>query len=207
MSLVEQLITWLQQLSPLGILVVVFFCAYLENIFPPSPSDVLLVCGGTLIGLGTIDFASMLVAATLGSTLGFMTAYGLGRYFDQRLLQGSASRYLPVNTIAQVSKWFQHYGYGVIIANRFLTGTRAVVSVFAGISKMNFAVTTLLCAISAAVWNFLLLYLGKSFGKNWRNVMEYLSVYGEIVTVLIIILLLILGWKYFRQKRKAAVAK
>ena len=160
-----------------------------------------------MIGLGTIDFASMLVAATLGSTLGFMTAYGLGRYFDQRLLQGSANHYLPVNAIAQVSKWFQRYGYGVIIANRFLTGTRAVVSVFAGISKMNFAVTTLLCAVSAAVWNFLLLYLGKSFGKNWRNVMEYLSVYGEIVIVLALILLLILGWKYFRQKRKAAVAK
>ena len=47
----------------------------------------------------------------------------------------------------------------------------------------------------------------RRFGKNWRNVMEYLSVYGEIVTVLIIILLLILGWKYFRQKRKAAEAK
>ena len=207
MSLVEQLITWLQQLSPLGILAIIFFFAYLENIFPPSPSDVLLVFGGTLIGLGTIDFASMLVAATLGSTFGFMTAYGLGRYFDQRLLQGSASRYLPVNTIAQVSIWFQRYGYGVIIANRFLTGTRAVVSVFAGVSKMNFAMTTLLCAVSAAVWNFLLLYLGKSFGKNWRNVMEYLSVYGEIITVLIVILLLILGWKYFRQKRKAAEAK
>lgn len=207
MSLAEQLITWLQQLSPLEILAVVFFFAYIENIFPPSPSDVLLVFGGTLIGLGMIDFASMLVAATLGSTLGFMTAYGLGRYFDQRLLQGSASRYLPVNAIAQVSKWFQRYGYGVIIANRFLTGTRAVVSVFAGISKMNFAMTTLLCAISAAVWNFLLLYLGKSFGKNWRNVMEYLSVYGEIITALIVIVLLILGWKYFRQKRKGAEAK
>ena len=207
MSLVEQLITWLQQLSPLGILAIIFFFAYLENIFPPSPSDVLLVFGGTLIGLGTIDFASMLVAATLGSTFGFMTAYGLGRYFDQRLLQGSARRYLPVNAIAQVSIWFQRYGYGVIIVNRFLTGTRAVVSVFAGVSKMNFAMTTLLCAVSAAVWNFLLLYLGKSFGKNWRNVMEYLSVYGEIITVLIVILLLILGWKYFRQKRKAAEAK
>jgi membrane protein DedA with SNARE-associated domain len=95
----------------------------------------------------------------------------------------------------------------VVIVNRFLTGTRAVVSVFAGVSKMNFAMTTLLCAVSATVWNFLLLYLGKSFGKNWRSVMDYLSVYGEVVTVLVVILLLILVWKYFRQKRKAADAK
>ena len=207
MLLIEQIITWLQQLSPLGILAIIFFFAFIENIFPPSPSDVLLVFGGTLIGLGTIDFTSMLVVATLGSTLGFMTAYGLGRYFEQRLLHGSVSRYLPVNTIAQVSSWFQRYGYGVIIVNRFLTGTRAVVSVFAGISKMNFAMTTLLCAVSAAVWNFLLLYLGKSFGKNWRSVMDYLSLYGEVVTVLVIILVLILVWKYFRQKRKAADTK
>ena len=207
MSLVEQLITWLQQLSPLGVLSIIFLFAFIENIFPPSPSDVLLVFGGTLIGIGTIDFTSMLVVATLGSTLGFMTAYGLGRYFDQRLLHGSGSRYLPVNAIAQVSIWFQRYGYGVIIANRFLTGTRAVVSVFAGISKMNFAVTTLLCAVSAAVWNFLLLYLGKSFGKNWRNVMEYLSVYGEVVTAVIVFLLLIFAGKYFWQKRQATQAK
>ena len=207
MSLVEQLITWLQQLSPLGVLSIIFLFAFIENIFPPSPSDVLLIFGGTLIGLGTIDFTSMLIASTLGSTLGFMLAYGLGRYFQHQLLQGTASRYLPVNAIDRVSTWFQRYGYGVIIINRFLTGTRAVVSVFAGISKMNFAVTTLLCAVSAAVWNFLLLYLGKSFGKNWRQVMEYLSVYGEVVTAVIVFLLLIFAGKYFWQKRQAAKAK
>jgi membrane protein DedA with SNARE-associated domain len=207
MLFVEQIITWLQQLSPLGILAVVFFFAFIENIFPPSPSDVLLIFGGTLIGLGTIDFTSMLIASTLGSTLGFMLAYGLGRYFQHRLLQGTASRYLPVNAIERVSSWFQRYGYGVIIINRFLTGTRAVVSVFAGISKMDFAVTTLLCAASATVWNFLLLYLGKSFGKNWRSVMDYLAVYGEVVTASIIFLLLIFIVKYFWQKRKAVDAK
>ncbi len=207
MSLVEQLITWLQQLSPLGILAIIFFFAFIENVFPPSPSDVLLVFGGTLIGLGTIDFTSMLVVATLGSTLGFMTAYGLGRYFNERLLHGSVSRYLPVNAIAQVSIWFQRYGYGVIVVNRFLTGTRAVISVFAGISKMNFAMTTMLSAVSAAIWNFLLLYLGRSFGKNWRSVMDYLSVYGKIITVLVVILVLFFVWRYFRQKRQAADVK
>ncbi len=207
MSFVEQLITWLQQLSPLGILAVVFFFAFIENIFPPSPSDVLLIFGGTLIGLGTVDFTSMLIASTLGSTLGFMLAYGLGRYFKQRLLQGTASRYLPVTAIDRVSGWFQRYGYSVIIINRFLTGTRAVVSVFAGISKMNFVVTTLLCAVSATAWNFLLLYLGKSFGKNWRSVLGYLSVYGEIVTAVIVLVLLIFIGKYWWQKRKITSAQ
>ena len=75
MDVVEKTIVWLQHLSPLGVMVAIFLIAYIENIFPPSPSDVLLVFAGTLIGLGTVGFVPALIVATLGSTLGFMTAY------------------------------------------------------------------------------------------------------------------------------------
>src|SRR5205085_1042636 len=165
----------LQQMPPLGVLGLMFLIAYVENIFPPSPSDVLLIFCGTLIGVGTVGFFPSLLASTLGGTLGFMTAYAAGRYFEQHIVEGRFSRYLPMGAIAQVERWFQRFGYGVIVANRFLAGTRAVVSFFAGMSRMNFAVTTALCAVSAAAWNALLLYLGMIFGNNWRRAIEYLT--------------------------------
>jgi membrane protein DedA with SNARE-associated domain len=181
-----------------------FFIAYIENIFPPSPSDVLLVFAGTLIGLGTIGFAPALISATLGSTLGFMTAYVLGRYFEQHVVSGRFSRYLPANAIHQVERLFQRFGYGVIVANRFLAGTRAIVSFFAGMSKMNLAVTTALSAISAAVWNSLLLYLGMIFANNWRVAAEYLALYSKVVTVIVVAALALFLWRFFRKRRNAA---
>ncbi len=202
MSWLEQLIAWLQQLSPPGVLLLVFAVAYIENIFPPSPSDVLLVFAGTLVGVGTVGFFPVLLVATLGSTLGFVTAYLAGRFFERHIVEGRFSRLLPVTAIHQVESLFQRYGYGVIIANRFLSGTRAVVSFAAGMSKMNLPITTALCAISAMVWNVALLLLGKSFGDNWRRVADYLALYGKIVTVVIIIGLAILAWRYWRQRRQ-----
>lgn len=201
MGLIEQGINWLQQLPPEGVLALMFFLAFIENIFPPSPSDVLLVFAGTLIGLGTIDFPSALIASTAGGASGFMVAYFLGRYFQERIVTGRLSRYLPLTAINQVELMFQRFGYGVIIVNRFLAGTRAIVSVVAGMSKLNLTVTTLLCALSAAAWNAILLYLGMIFGKNWQKVGEYLSIYSTIVTIIVLAVVGVFVWRHLKNKR------
>jgi len=204
MDFLEQAITWLQSLSPAGVLALMFFIAYIENIFPPSPSDVALVFAGTLVGLGVVGFAPALAVATLGSTLGFMTAYVIGRYFEQRFISGRYHRYLPVNAIHQVERLFNRFGYGVIVANRFLAGTRAIVSFFAGMSKMNLTATTLLSALSAAIWNSILLYLGMIFADNWRQAALYLATYSKIATVVVIAVVAVILWRFFRKRRGAA---
>jgi membrane protein DedA with SNARE-associated domain len=204
MDVVEKTILWLQQLSPFGVLLAIFLIAYIENIFPPSPSDVLLVFAGTLIGIGTISFGSALIIASLGSTLGFMTAYAAGRYFEKEVIEGKFSRFLPVDTVAKVEALFRKYGYGVIIANRFLAGTRAIVSFFAGMSRMNFVPTTLLCAASATVWNILLLSLGKSLGGNWRAAGDYLATYSTAVTIILVAVAVIFLLRWLLKRRKAA---
>lgn len=201
MGFIEQGINWLQQLPPEGVLALMFFLAFIENVFPPSPSDVLLVFAGTLIGIGTIDFTSALIVSTFGSACGFALAYVIGRYFQEHIVTGRLSRYLPLTAIAQVEKLFQRFGYGVIIVNRFLAGTRAIVSFVAGMSKMNLPMTTLLCALSAAAWNAILLYLGMVFGKNWQKVGEYLSIYSTVVTVIVLVVLGVFGWRYLKNRR------
>jgi membrane protein DedA with SNARE-associated domain len=206
MGLLEQGINWLQHLPWQGVLALMFLIAYVENIFPPSPSDVLLVFAGTLIGLGTIGFTSSLLFSTLGSTLGFMTAYALGRYFERHVVEGRFGRYLPVSTIAQAERLFQRFGYGVIIANRFLAGTRAIVSFAAGMSRMNLPATTALSAVSAALWNSILLTLGMLFGRNWQRVGEYLSIYSTVVTVIVIVVAAVYLRRYLRNRRQAPAA-
>ena len=203
MDQIEQIIIWLQQLPPYSVLALMFLIAYIENIFPPAPSDVLLVFTGTLIGIGTIDFVPSLIIATLGSTTGFMTTYLVGRYFEQRVVSGKFGRFLPVNTIHQVERLFNRYGYGVIVANRFLAGTRALVSFFAGMSKLNLSFTTLLCAVSAGLWNAILLYLGVVFARNWRNAAEYLGLYSKIMSIAFGAAVIVILLFYFRRRRNA----
>ena len=189
-------------MSPLGVLSILFLVAYIENVFPPSPSDVLTVFAGTLVGAGTIGFVPALAASTLGGTLGFMTAYAAGRYFEQRVVQGKFGKYLPAATIHQVEQLFRKYGNGVIVANRFLAGTRAAVSFFAGMSRMNLGVTTALCAVSAAVWNSILLYMGMIFANNWQEAVVYIQRYALIATIVLAITLLVLGWMFFRRRKQ-----
>jgi membrane protein DedA with SNARE-associated domain len=201
MDLIEQLISWLQQLPPYSVLGLMFLIAYIENVFPPAPSDVLLLFSGTLIGVGTIDYIPALIIATLGSTLGFMSAYVLGRYFEQHVVSGKFGRFLPVGTIHQAERLFQRYGYGVIVANRFLAGTRAIVSIFAGMSKMNLPFTTLLCALSAMVWNAILLYLGMVFANKWRSVAEYVGLYSTVMSIALGGAIIIFLFLYLRRRR------
>jgi membrane protein DedA with SNARE-associated domain len=205
MDLMEQGITWLQHLPPLGVLGLMFFVAYIENVFPPSPSDVLLVFAGTLIGLGTIGFVPALLAATAGSTLGFMTAYGVGRYFENHVIEGRLGKFLPVGTIMQVERLFQRFGYAVIVANRFLAGTRGIVSFFAGMSKMNLTVTTGLCAVGALAWNAILLSLGKLFGGNWRLAVGYIVIYSKWATIIFGAAMAAAVCVYLRKRRNAAL--
>lgn len=205
MGMLEEGIRWLQQAPPWGVLLLMFVIAYLENVFPPLPSDVLLVFAGTTIGLGTVDFATALLFAAAGSTAGFVSAYFLGKYFEGHVVSGRFSRFLPAQAIHQVEGLYRKHGYGVIAANRFLGGLRSLVAFFAGMSGMNLAKTTLLCAASATAWNALLLYLGKFFAGNWRAVAEYLQVYSVAVTAVVAVALAVYLRFFFRRSRRSSV--
>lgn len=187
----ETLVSQLQQLSPLWVYVAIFIIAYAENIFPPSPSDVMIVAGGYLIGIGHIDFATTLLFTTIGSTAGFMTMYKIGDWFGIKIIEARKLNFLPLDSIHKVEAWFRRYGYWLIVVNRFLSGTRAIVGFFAGMAEVKFTPTAILCFISAMVWNGILLYAGTLLGENWESIGFYLSTYSQIVIVLLITAILV----------------
>jgi membrane protein DedA with SNARE-associated domain len=185
--------------------VAIFLIAYIENIFPPSPSDVMIVAGGYLIGIGHIDFATALLVSTLGSTTGFMTMYKVGDWFGLRIIETGKIKFLPLDSVHKVETWFRHYGYWLIVINRFLTGTRAVVGFFAGMAEVKFIPTAILCFVSAMIWNCILLYTGTLLGENWGSIGFYLNAYSQIVTSLVVIAAIVLFflWRNRRGKKNA----
>lgn len=180
----------------------VFFIAYIENIFPPFPSDVIVVFCGSLVAIGQGNVFTTLFLSTLGSTLGFMSMYWIGDKFGDNILEKQKIPFIPLETVNKVEKWFQQYGYWVIIVNRFMAGTRAVVSFFAGMSEMNLYRTTLLSAISALAWYSILVYAGYILGDKWREIGNYLTTYSTVVTIVIAgLIVLWLLFKFLRKKK------
>lgn len=190
-------------MNPLWIYVVVAGIAYLENIFPPFPSDFAIVAAGSLVGMGTIGFLPLVLGTTVASTLGFVTMYRVGDWFGDRILEVGKIPFIPLENVHKVEDWFRRYGYAVIIANRFLAGTRAVVSFFAGMSELPLLKTTILSFLSALAWNSILIASGKALGDNWESIALYLETYSKTVTVVVIIALLLLLARYLFLKQKA----
>jgi membrane protein DedA with SNARE-associated domain len=193
----------LSTLDPFLIYAIIFFISYIENIFPPSPSDVVVVFGGALAAMGQGSFVAALFASTFGSTLGFMTMYAIGKWFGNRILEAGKIKFIPVESVKKVEGWFQRYGYWIIIVNRFLAGTRAVVSFFAGISELNLGKTTLLSFMSSLAWYGILVYAGYSLGRNWEKIGWYLSTYSQIVTGIVIVVVLILIARYLFKRNSS----
>lgn len=200
--MLETIIALLKTLSPLGILLVTFAITFIENIFPPSPSDILLVFCGTLVGVSVVGFVPMLFSATAGSVAGFLVMYWIGYEFGVKILESGKLRFLPLDAVHKAEAWFQRYGFGLIVANRFLSGTRAVISFFAGMSQLPLTKTTLLSAVSAFAWNAILIVVGMELGENWIQIQSYLESYGAVMSVIAGLAILIWATIWFLNKKK-----
>jgi membrane protein DedA with SNARE-associated domain len=198
----ETILTQISNLTPFWIYLTVFFFAYIENLFPPSPSDIVVVIGGSLVGTGTISFIPLFVSATIGSLAGFLTAFIIGWQFDKKLIHSGKIKFINIQSVDKVESAFRKWGYYLIVANRFLPGTRAVISFFAGMSRLNVNKTSILSFLSSALWNLILIYLGITFGKNIDLIDNYLKTYSTIIWVITGIIILFFVVRYFIIKRK-----
>ncbi len=203
MTELDSLITALSHTDPSYLYFALFFIAFLENLFPPAPSDLVIAFGGSLVGIGKLGFGAALVSATLGSTLGFIVMYYVGFLLGKKLIDAGKPRFLPFGKIKVVEKWFTRYGYWLVVLNRFLSGTRAVISFFVGLSELPVAVTLPLCAVSALLWNSILLYGGYLLGHNWRSLDEYLTVYGTVVLAVICVAAASFAVRFFLRRKNA----
>lgn len=199
-AFLQDLVHWMRALSPLGIYAVILAIAYGENVLPPIPGDVAVVFGGYLAGLGLVSLPLIVVLAGVGGTLGFMSVYAIGYRVGDAIFEREYLRVLPLERLEQARGWVRRWGYYIVLANRFLSGARSVISLAVGISKMDARWTLLCSAISSFVWCALIAYAGYIFGANWPLVSEYLQRYGQAVLLVIGLLVLVqLGrWLYHR---------
>jgi len=198
--ILDFLVASLRSLDPSLVCLTVFFIALLENLFPPFPSDLVIVFGGSLVGAGRLSFPAALLCATAGGPIGFVIMFGIGRWFGERILERGRIRFIRRESVERVDAWFRRYGFWLIVANRFLAGTRAVVSFVAGMSGIALLPTIWLCALSALAWNAVLLTGGYYLGDNWGRIAAAIAAYSEAVLVCAGFLVLVAGGLYLRRR-------
>jgi len=201
---VQEMVELINSLPPMSIYLVFFLVAYIENVVPPIPGDVLVAFGGYLAAESIIGLVPVLLLTTIASVIGFMSMYWIGSRWGAQIQKKERRfwllRFIPLEYLKKVRSWMQRWGMGVVLANRFLAGTRSVISLTAGLSHTRISTTIICSTISSILWNGILLGFGWIVHENWRLIGEYLSVYGKIILGAIGLFILIrLGFYYYRK--------
>lgn len=203
---VRETVQFINTLPPTSIYLVFFLVAYVENIVPPIPGDVLVAFGGYLAAESVIGLVPVLLLTTIASVIGFMSMYWIGSRWgtliQQKKKQFWLLRFIPLKYINKVRSWMQRWGMGVVLANRFLAGTRSVISLTAGLSHTRVSSTIFYSALSSILWNGILLGFGWIVHENWQLIGKYLSLYGRIILAGIAIFILIRVIVYYYNKRR-----
>ncbi|MDZ7683024.1 MAG: DedA family protein [Fodinibius sp.] len=189
----------------MSIYLVFFLVAYFENILPPVPGDVLVAFGGYLAAESVIGLIPVLILTTFASVIGFMSMYWIGSRWGEQIQKKQRRvwllRFIPLEYLNKVRDWMQRWGVGVVLANRFLPGTRSVISITAGLSHTGITATVICSSISSVLWNGILLGFGWFVHENWRLIGEYLTIYGRIIFGAIgLVILYKLGNYYYKKK-------
>ena len=164
----------------------------LENVFPPIPSELILLLTGFNVSEGRFDFVSATISATVGSVVGAYFLYAIGRLVDEERLEkllAGVGKYLGLkkSDVHKGFQWFERHGTAVVLFGRLIPVVRSVVSIPAGAEKIPVLRFTLLTAAGSIVWNLVWVAIGWGLGDQWEKAGtwgDYLQ-YGVIATILV----------------------
>jgi membrane protein DedA with SNARE-associated domain len=166
-----------------------------ETVIPPIPSEAVLGLAGVLIRSGDMDVVPVVLFATLGSILGAIFFYWLGRLLGPRRSHAFLDRLPLVETedVDRTFEWFERHGRSAVFFGRMVPIVRSFVSVPAGVVKMPFGQFLLYTAGGSLIWNSVLIGLGVAAGNFVRDNLKLLD-YAVVAAVVLGI-----AWMVFRR--------
>jgi len=147
----------------------------LETIIPPIPSELVLALAGYLAGEGRVNAVLVVLAATVGSVLGALALYGLGRAAGMARLRRWLDRLPLVDSeqLDRADRWFDRYGSHAVLFGRMVPVVRSLVSIPAGADRMPLRRFLALTTVGSGAWNSLFVGLGYALGSQWQQVEQY----------------------------------
>ena len=185
--MIDQIVVWISSQPTLVVYLVLMVVAYLENVFPPIPGDLLLAFGGFLVAEQVLAAVPLVVVSTIGGAVGYMHMYYFGRRWGVKAIDHRWLAWVGTRRISRSLAWIRRYGLGMVYANRFISGLRSVIALASGMSKLPTGKTVLAASISSVVWTILMVMAGYWLGTNWSLVEVGLQRYGLGLGLLIAI--------------------
>ncbi len=198
----EIMLSIMEQFGYLG----VFLLIAIENIFPPIPSEAVLLFGGFMTTQAQLNIVIMIITATLGSLIGGIVLYFVGKIFNKerlkKMISGKIGKLLrlKVEDIDKADKWFDEKGNKTVFFCRFIPIVRSLISIPAGMSEMPFGKFLLYTTAGSAIWNTVLLTIGNQLGENWANMLTVFEQYSHI-TLIVLAIIFVLGGLLFYWKK------
>lgn len=177
----------------------------LESIFPPIPSEIVLPLAGFTASRGTLDLTAVLVCTTIGSLVGAIALYGLGRTLGLPRLVRAADR-MPLTTgdeVERTNAWFGRHGAKAVFFGRMVPIFRSLVSIPAGVRQMGLGTFVIFTAAGSLIWNTALVLAGYLLGEQWHRVEGSV---GVLQTVVIIVVVGAVAWFVTHRVRAARSA-
>lgn len=194
---------FMEQFGYLGILLLIA----LENLFPPIPSEVILTFGGFMTTNTNLTPLGVIVVATLGSLIGAIILFYIGRLLGVERLEKIVDRWGRVlrvkkEDIRRADAWFDKYGYWAVFLCRMVPLIRSLISLPAGMSGMKLVPFLFFTTLGTLIWNTILVYVGAAVGDNWEQIVAFMDVYSNIAYALIALAILVVVILYIRRARK-----
>lgn len=186
----------------------IVFLICVENVFPPIPSEAVLLASGFGVSTGALKIVPVIFSATLGAYIGALILYGLGRALKKerlkRLFSGRVGKALHLKSelVDEGGIWFEKYEYKAVFFCRCVPVLRSIISIPAGIREMRLLSFSLLTIAGSSLWNTMLAVLGMALGSAWETSLPYLKQYEHIVTAVLLVGAAALGIWWFTKDRQ-----
>ncbi len=182
------------------------FLMFLENLFPPIPSELIMPFAGFMVSKGEWNFGAAVFAGVFGTILGAFPWYYAGKFVGEKRLRQLADRYgkwltLSGEDIDKANAWFTKHGGKAVLFCRLVPGVRTIISLPAGINAMPLLPFVLYSTLGTTLWVTFLTAFGFFLGEHYDKVDEYL---GPVSKIVALGLLIAFGLFVFKRQRSQA---
>ncbi len=186
----------------------VFILMVLESMVAPVPSELVMPFAGFLVADGKLNLWLVILVSSLASITGSLISYFVA-YFGEKELIHKFGRFvlLDKEELEWTERWFQKHGSITIFISRFIPVVRHLISIPAGLARMDLKRFILFTAVGATAWNTFLLWVGMQLRERWELVKQYSKPLDVLIVILIIAAATYYSYKHWKRHRKVAAGK
>jgi membrane protein DedA with SNARE-associated domain len=182
----DWIINLIERMGYLGIALLMF----LENLFPPIPSELIMPLSGFTASRGNLNIAGVILAGTLGSVAGALFWYYVGRWVGEDRLKHWADRHgrwitMTAREVEKADRWFDRHCHWAVLIGRLIPTVRTLISIPAGIFEMGLRRFLIFSTVGTLIWSGALAGAGYALGSQYETVSRYLGPVSTGIVVLI----------------------